>query len=30
MVLGSLGRGNEGYLDPWLLLQALKRCEASH
>lgn len=26
VVLGALGRRNEGYLDPWMLLQALKRC----
>lgn len=25
VVLGALGRKNEGYLDPWMLLQALKR-----
>jgi hypothetical protein len=25
VMLGSLGRRNEGYLDPWSLLQALKR-----
>lgn len=25
-MLGALGRRNEGYLDPWSLLQALKRC----
>lgn len=25
VVLGALGRQNEGYLDPWMLLQGLKR-----